>query len=62
MANRVGVQVNVLARFDVGQMRVFVQEKDQGGPLAKLEAYRPATGEQPGRGDEVGGKGRAVGR
>ena len=62
MANRVRMEVNLLARFDVGQVRVFVQEEHQRGPLAQLEPDRPALDELAGRGDEVGGKDRAVGR
>jgi hypothetical protein len=62
MANRVGVQVNLLAGGDVGQARVVVPEENQGGPLAQLKGHGPAPDDLPGRGDEVRGKRGPVGR
>jgi hypothetical protein len=62
MANRVRVEINLLASLDVGQAWVFMQEEYQGSPLAKLEADGPAADGLLGQGDEVGGKHGAVGR
>ena len=62
MANRVGVEINLLASLDVGQSRVLMQEEYQGGPLAKLEPDRPAADGLLGQGDEVRGEHGAVGR
>jgi hypothetical protein len=56
------MEVNLSARFHIGQVRVFVQEEDQGGPLAALEQNRPMPDEMAGRVEEVLGEGRAVGR
>jgi len=38
MANRVRVEVQLSASFDIGQRGLCVQEEDQGSPLAKLES------------------------
>jgi hypothetical protein len=62
MANRVGVEVDLLASLDVGQARLFVQEEDQRGSLAQLEANRPAANGLPGQAEEVRGEHGAVGR
>jgi hypothetical protein len=62
MANRVGVEISLLAGLDVGQARVLMQEEYQGSPLAKLEADGPAADSLLGQGDEVRGEHGAVGR
>ncbi len=62
MANRVRMEVNVLASFDVGHVGLFVQEEDQSSSLAQVEPNRPAADKVAGRVEEVLGKRRAVGR
>ena len=56
------MEVNLLTSFEVGQVWVFVQEENQGGPLAKLEPNCPTPDDVAGRVDEVLGERRAVGR
>lgn len=62
MANRIGMQVELLAGFDVGQARAVVQAEYQGGPLAQVKANRPAADDLPGQGDEVWGERGTTGR